>query len=198
MRDPRRGPTPPQGSDKVSAPTGAGAASGKKPQDSAAESAPQDPSRPGRARLLQNAWVRGLSITVAGGLLVAYLSVRYIEDGAGESARRVNGETVTSAPTARFTVENAVSRGVWVVEAPTLPRMYPREERPESAVRWLPDGATIALTCSQKGASYRVIVNMAEVRWQWWAQLEDRGWIPVAPLKEALRDGSQGLPNCRS
>lgn len=74
--------------------------------------------------------------------------------------------------------------------------MYPRDARPESAIRWLPDGATVTLVCTREGVPYRVIVNLEEVRWEW-GQLDDRGWIPVAPLKRGAPRRLSGTPALR-
>lgn len=96
----------------------------------------------------------------------------------------------------RFTVENDVSHGVWAVASPTLRRMYPRERRPRGAERWISDGTIVRISCSKRAQPYAVKYNGKWMKWLWWGRLRDGTWVPLAPLREVLQDGSQGLPPC--
>lgn len=102
----------------------------------------------------------------------------------------------TSDEGAAFTVQNDVSHGAWVVSSPTVSRLYPRTTRPPNALRWIPDGIVITLTCASIGTPYGVVVNLKRVMWRWWGKLDDGSWIQMGPIREALNDGPQGLPPC--
>jgi hypothetical protein len=153
----------------------------------------------GITRFLSEQWkVVGAPLLV---LIVGGLTLYYLTQGRGSSSSTppqatATAATTTTTPTKTFTVQNDVSHGAWIVTAPVLRRLYPREHRPSSAKRWVADGTRLSLVCAKKTTPYAIIVNLKKVKWRWWARVASGGWIPMGPLKEALKDGSQGLPPC--
>jgi hypothetical protein len=205
------GPTPPVASRAEAKPCDRGDADNATPAQAAGdgEVAPTSPAsvhRPIRfGRFFVEQWKlvgAPIVVVVVGGILLYH----FTDGRRSPSPPTAAGGPVTTSPSSTgpttaaskfFTVQNDVSHGAWIVAAPNLPRLYPRDRRPASAKRWVQDGTRLSLICAKKATPYAIIVNLKKVKWRWWTQVAGGGWIPVAPLKEALEDGSQGLPLCR-
>jgi hypothetical protein len=105
--------------------------------------------------------------------------------------------TTTTPPTTQgFVIEDSYYGGTWARTDPDNGTWYPHDSPPPNGAYWYPNGLSVAVNCTEQGASYVAIVNGQQQTWSWWAHVTDGKWVPVVVFSTVWSDGSQGLPSC--
>jgi len=95
-----------------------------------------------------------------------------------------------------FTAENSDRAGVWALKSPVMTSFSGRRERPVNAARWLDNGTEVPVRCARAGTYYELKLAGRLTRWQFFAELENGTYVPMAGFSQTTQDGAQGLIPC--
>lgn len=96
-----------------------------------------------------------------------------------------------------FTIENSVREGVWSLTSPDMQAFMSADEEPQNADRWFANGTQVLARCARPGTPYETTVNGHATHWEYFAELNDGTYVPMAGFSQTTEDGAQHLIRCK-